>query len=333
MKTKISLVLLAVLISSCSQQSLKKYSYQQFMMDTIFEITVYSPYTSDKTLSKVNHAFSVLKDVEKNYSSWTPGTLVYRLNHDKQVSLGPEDYFILNQSQEIGALTGGRFDISVLPLMGVWGFRDKKYRIPSEAEIRAADLKVDIAHNLVLTPSNATLLNDAMLDLGGILKGYAVDKAVKDLQDQGISVGIVNAGGNLKAFGSKPDKSPWIIGIRHPRKEGELLATYEIPSDMAIATSGDYERFFFLDGVRYHHIMDPVTGRPVANNVISVSILNESTLMTDALATALFVMGIKDGLAFAEKNKLGVFLIYEKQGKLGTTNSSSWDLNKTHFNK
>ncbi len=324
-KIGLPLLLFLSLLSCATQQ---KYVYEQYLMNTIFEITLYSAKSPDQVKSIADQAFEEIRRIEKKYSSWTPGTHIYQLNQQKKLLLDEEDSFILKECLEMADLSEGSFDVTVLPLMGVWGFRDKNYHVPSQAEIDQALLKVNVRKNLIVENNQATLLHDAMIDLGGILKGYAVDKAVQLIRKKGISAGIVNAGGNLLAFGAKTGQTYWTIGIRHPRREGDLWAVYQIDPDTAMATSGDYERFFILDGKRYAHIMDPVLGRPVANDVISVSVVHPSAMYTDGLSTTLFVMGIKRGLAFAEKNKLPVLFIFEKDGKMGYTNSSYWEKEK-----
>lgn len=301
-----------------------RHSFTQFHMNTEFEITVYSRLPGLQVQSRVQAAFNEVRRIEARYSSWTPGTRVYQLNQQKSLPLEEEDRLILQKCLEMAEISGGCFDVTVLPLMGAWGFRDKKYRIPSPAELQSALKRVNVRQNLVLGSEEARLLNDAMLDLGGILKGYAVDRAVQVLKEQGFSAGIVNAGGNLLAFGSKSPREPWIIGIRHPRRPQDLFAAYAIGPDTAFATSGDYERFFMLNGVRYHHIMDPISGHPVSNSIVSVTVIHPSAFMTDGLSTSLFVMGITKGLAFAEDQQLPVLFIYEQNGSLKYTNSSRW---------
>lgn len=140
------------------------------------------------------------------------------------------------------------------------------------------------------------------LDLGGVAKGFAVDEAVKVLKEAGVPSGIVNAGGDLRSFGRKPGKIPWKIGIQNPDDPQDLAGVLDV-GEISIATSGDYQRYFEVGGVRYHHILDSTTGRPARSGVRSVTTLADDCSLADALATAAFVMGPEKGLVLMEEWK------------------------------
>ena len=154
----------------------------------------------------------------------------------------------------------------------------------SEADIRRFELSVGF------------MVNGMGLDLGAIAKGWAVDRAMEKMMARGIRNAIIDAGGDLRVIGARPGKDFWRIGVQHPRDPGALLMTFEL-KDTAIVTSGDYERFFMADGVRYHHILDPATGQP-ARGCQSVTVLAPTAAEADACATAAFVLGPSKGLAF-----------------------------------
>jgi thiamine biosynthesis lipoprotein len=158
-----------------------------------------------------------------------------------------------------------------------------------------------------------------LMDLGAIAKGYAADRAVEALKKQGIRAGLVAVAGDIKAFGLKPDGKPWRVGIRNPRQKGkddEILATVEI-RDLAISTSGDYERFFIVDGERFHHILDPGTGYP-ARGCQSVSVMAKDAVSTDSFSTAVFVLGPRKGMELLER--LGMEgMIVDREGKMHFT--------------
>jgi thiamine biosynthesis lipoprotein len=181
--------------------------------------------------------------------------------------------------------TGGVFDITVGPLVELWGFSSKAYRVPRAEEVRAVLPLVGMekvrfeANNLVLQPG-------MKLDWGGIAKGWAVDKAARALREIGIVRGFINAGGDLFCWGANPDGRDWRIGIKHPRQRG-YLGVLSI-RDKGVATSGDYQRYFERDGIRYHHIFDPTSGYP-ARERQSVTVIGPEAMLCDALATALFV--------------------------------------------
>jgi thiamine biosynthesis lipoprotein len=216
---------------------------------------------------------------------------VYRINQNpgQAVPVSPDTIFLIQSALEVSRQSGGAFDIAIGPLMDLWDFKGAKH-IPSQAELDALLPLADDQLIQVDAEAGAVTVRPGMvLDMGGLAKGYATDCAADALRDMGIRHAIINAGGNVYALGRKPDGSPWRVGIRHPREDGALLGVVEA-ADQAVVSSGDYERYFEADGVRYHHILDPQTGRP-ASNAISVTIVNSKSLTADLLSTAVFVLG------------------------------------------
>lgn len=178
----------------------------------------------------------------------------------------------------------GYFDISVGPLTRLWGFQTKSYRLPAPEEITAALLLV--GQDAIREQSGSLVLAPGMrLDWGGLAKGWGVDLAASALRDLGIARGFINAGGDLFCWGRNPTGSAWRVGIKHPRRQG-YLGVLSV-SGVGVATSGDYQRYFEKDGVRYHHIFDPRTGYP-ARGKQSVTVIGPETALCDGLSTALF---------------------------------------------
>ncbi|RPI34154.1 MAG: FAD:protein FMN transferase, partial [Nitrospiraceae bacterium] len=176
--------------------------------------------------------------------------------------------------------------------------------------------------NIIIDRTESTVFlkkKGMLLDLGGIAKGYAADLAVRSLKEKGISAGLVAIAGDIKAFGLKPDKKPWIIGIKNPRQksgDGEIIAKISL-SGKAISTSGDYERYFILNGQRFHHLLDPKTGYP-ASGCQSVSVIADQGATTDGFDNALFILGPEKGLALAKEMGLDAMIIDDK-GSIHTT--------------
>jgi thiamine biosynthesis lipoprotein len=181
--------------------------------------------------------------------------------------------------------SNGSFDITVGPLTEVWGFQSKDYRLPSAEELKVA-LQVVGMEKIARTPGAYALQPGMKFDWGGIAKGWGVDRAAAALQKIGISRGFINAGGDLYCWGSNPEGKEWKIGIKHPRQKG-FLGVLTI-SNLGVATSGDYQRYFERGGIRYHHIINPKTGFP-AGGKQSVTVVGPETVYCDALSTALFV--------------------------------------------
>jgi len=181
--------------------------------------------------------------------------------------------------------SGGCFDITVAPLSRLWGFLSKSYVVPAHEQIQSTLERIGMEK---IKEENGTLLllPGMKLDWGAIAKGFAIDLASQSLIESGISRGFINAGGDLYCWGQNPDSQDWNIGIKHPRQSG-FLGIISI-SELGAATTGDYQRYFIRDGIRYHHVFDPRTGYP-ADGKQSVTVCGPETLLCDALSTALFV--------------------------------------------
>jgi thiamine biosynthesis lipoprotein len=204
---------------------------------------------------------------------------------DSESYTSPRVLGLYQKAREIYDLSGGLFDISVAPLSRLWGFTDKNFRVPTPEEISKTLENVGLA-NIRLEDGTLQLPEGMGIDWGGIAKGYGIDLAADALSGKGISRGFINAGGDLFCWGGNPEGRRWKIGIQHPRRGG-FLGVLEIKGEGA-ATTGDYQRFFQSGGRRYHHVFDPRTGYP-ATGKQSVTVVGPSTLLCDALSTALFV--------------------------------------------
>jgi thiamine biosynthesis lipoprotein len=221
------------------------------------------------------------------------------------VNLHPDTVAVLEVAQRYTEASGGAFDVTVGPLVDLWGFRpDGLQVVPAEASIAAARDLVGWA-DLRLDPAAGTaeLLRPGMrVDLGGVGKGFAVDRAVQILRAGGVKSGLVDVGGNVYALGRRPDGKAWRVGIQHPRQPDGLLGVIPLV-DASVATSGDYQRFFEVGGRRYHHLLDPATGRP-AEGLAAVSIVASTGAEADAASTAAFVLGLEEGLRFVGRQGL-----------------------------
>lgn len=259
-----------------------------FVMGTICTIQVPGP---PELRAVIARALARLEECDRKFSIFIPTSPVACFNRSGQAIDDPEVVALIAKACEVSSLTEGAFDITVYPLLELWGFYGENPRRPRREEIELAQKKVGW-RNLVITNGQVTKKNAAVqIDLGAIAKGYALDEARKVLLASGVSNALINVGGDIYALG-KRNQQPWKIGIRHPRRAG-LLGTWE-QTGRAVSTSGDYEQFFIQDGVRYHHIIDPRTGYP-ATNLVSVTVVGEDATLSDAYATALFVLGPEKG--------------------------------------
>jgi thiamine biosynthesis lipoprotein len=282
----------------------------QYLMGTIAEITAV---TADEATSQdaVTAGFQEIRRLEQLLSTWIESSELSRVNRAAgrdPVPVSPETFEVLQRAIEIGHLTGGAFDITIGPAVRLWKVTEAA-RIPSPMELAIASQYVD--YRLVRldpTARTAFLIKPGMqIDVGGIGKGFAAEKASAVMQRTGATGGVVAIAGDFRVFGKRADGSAWPIGIQHPRRPGAVLAVFDA-SDEAISTSGDYERFFYKDGVRYHHILDPRTLMP-ARLCQSVTIVAPDATIADALATGVFVMGPVRGLALVERLGVGSVIV------------------------
>ncbi len=220
----------------------------------------------------------------------------------KPVRVSADTLEIVKAAVHAGEKTDGGFDVTIGPLVKLWDF--KKQVLPSAARLAERLPLVDF-RNIVVDAAASTVFLEktgVQIDLGGILKGFAADKAVEILKRNGIEDGIVAVAGDIKAFGRQPDGRPWNIGIQNPRPRGDadgLLATVNL-EDQGISTSGDYQRYFMQGGVRYHHLLNPRTGFP-ESLCRSVTVIAPNAALTDAFSTGIFIMGPQKGLAVLKR--------------------------------
>lgn len=246
--------------------------------------------------------FREISRLERLLSSYDPESDVSRVNAaagEGPVEVSPEVAEVVSTALEISRLTGGAFDPTVGSLAGAWGWSGEKGVVPAPEELEPLLARVDY-RKVELDPGASTvaLAEEGMaLNLGGVAKGYIVGRAIEALKEKGVTRGIVKAGGDMTVFDTAGG-GPFIIGIRHPREGDALMGTVSVATG-AVTTSGDYERFFMKDGVRYHHILDPSTGYP-AEGTRSVTIVSEDPAWADALSTGVFVMGPREGMELVE---------------------------------
>lgn len=299
-KMKAALILVVVLIAALfAFRYYNRYRYHlekqtRFMMDTY--VTIYAVGPKSITSPAINLAMNRMQEIDKKFNSLNPDGPIYAFNH-KGIPISDEEILhVVALALEIARESDGLFDITVAPLIEIWGFYGDSPRLPDEQKIRASLAKVDYR---LLSLKNGRLEkknNDVHIDLGGIAKGYAIDQAVKVLKHEGVTSALVDAGGDVYALGKK-GRDPWKVGLRNPR--GSDLIGYVEVEDLAVMGSGDYERFFIKDGKRYHHIFDPKTGYP-AEGVRGTTLIYSDPMAADAWNTAIFVLGPKEGLKRVE---------------------------------
>lgn len=288
-----------------------KYTYRKFIVGAMSDIIFYC---RDDTLAQ-----RIIDDCDKELvrlhgllNRFSDTSLVSELNQAHRVAAPGDIIELFALCDSISRMTTGRFDISIAPLVELWGFYEHEYRDPDS--LRIARVKNYVKYqNIKINEDSIFIDPDMEVDLGGIAQGYAADRVAMILRANKIISGLVNIGGEIVAIGRSPEDRPWRIGIKHPRKQG-IIETMEI-EDMALSTSGDYEKFFTVDNKRLPHIIDPLTGYP-AQQFVSVTILDPSASFADAIATAVAIMGYAEGLIFLDSLNIQGIIYYEKNGVL-----------------
>jgi len=279
------------LLTGCQERPL--YRELRILMGTFVEVV--SP-----ERDAANIAFEEIKRVEGMLSKYRSESEVSRLNRAGKLNVSPEVVYIMKKAREFWQASGGAFDVSIGPLLDIWGFTDKQFRLPKNAEIEAAMRLVGF-DKITIDEAAATVwfrASGMRIDLGAIAKGYAVDCAVRRLREKGVKSCVINAGGDIYCLGDRFGKS-WTVAVRDPYSKGNV--EHLKLKDNAVATSGDYEQFFLVGDKRYSHIFDPRTGYPADTGIASVTVIAPDCLTADALATAIIVLGQKDADKLVQK--------------------------------
>ncbi len=275
----------------------------RFLLGTTVEITI----RGEEEVWARKATEQAFREIEKIHNLMNPfqeDSEISRLNREgaqRPIEVGPDTFRVIRKSLRLSELSHGAFDITVAPLLQLWDSVRKRKQLPGQEELQEILVLVNYQNILIDEEKKTVKFREKgmSLNLGGIAKGYAVDKAVEKLRYWGIERAIINAGGDLYLLGRPPERDFWVIGLKHPRRRGAILGTVKA-RDEAIVTSGDYEDYFILDGQRFSHLLDPRRGKPV-EGMLSVTILAENTLKADGLSTAIFVLGPKKGLELANR--------------------------------
>lgn len=279
------------LLFGCQNRELHRSS--QIMMGTFAEVI--SP---DARAAKI--AFAEMRRIEGLMSKYDENSEISLINKNRKNKVSSDTLYVIKKAKKFCRDSGGAFDITVAPLLEIWGFKDKNFRKPEGTEIENALALIGSDKIIVNENNNTVELQEAGmgLDLGAIAAGYAVDCAVKKLKQAGITSALINIGGDIYCLGAKFQK-PWRVAVKDPRREG-MVDFIEL-KDKAVSTSGDYEQFFIAGDKRYSHIFDPKTGYPIESGVISVTVVAQDCLTADALATSVSVLGKDKGERLAKK--------------------------------
>ena len=320
--TKFFLVSILILLNtSCFNSKKDGFKINGKTMGTYYIINVVDP---PKNISKEKlkiEVFNTLKEINKKLSNWDNSSEVNFFNKSKTllpISVSEDLFNVIRASNLIHIKSEGFFDITIDPLIELWGFgyTNKKKKVPSDIEIKNALKLVDQSKVLQLNPEDLSITKsnqDVTVNLSSIAKGYGIDIIGKKLKKLGIKNYLIDIGGDILTKGQNTIDKDWVIGIENPNLNKRLIKEIVNITDKGIATSGDYKNFYEENGVQYSHILNPNSGKPIIHNTKSVTIIHENAMMADGWATALLALGSTKGLEIAEKNKIAsLFIIKEK---------------------
>ncbi len=315
----VAVLAMSLWLVSCNRQREQVYQEEFFAFGTLVSVSLYGvdKDLAGKAVAAINEDFNYM---HRTWQPWEAGPLA-RVNQllalQGTFSVPPSVRPLTLQARELSRASGGLFNPAIGRLIKLWGFSQEPPPSgppPDPKAIAALVAAKPSMDDLAIDGVEMRAINPAVaLDFGAYAKGYGVDRAIEHLRELGVENAIVNAGGDLRAIGSKGGR-PWRIGIRNPRGEG-ILASVNVTGDESVFTSGDYERFYEYQGKRYHHIIDPRTGYP-ARGVSSVTVIHSNAAVADAAATALFIAGVKDWPAVAKAMGVNQVMLVDAQGRI-----------------
>ncbi len=304
---------------SCTSEN-KSFQQTFFEFDTVITITLVDHKLKDQEFNKIIEDLKVeAKKYDLIFNIYNKKSEIYKLknfNKDKFYDINNELYEVLQKSKKYYYLTDKAFDVTIGKITTLYNFY--KDRIPTDNEIKK-NLKFIGMNNIIFSNGRIKLLkNNMKIDLGGIAKGYIIDKFSEFIKKRGYKNFLINIGGDMYASGKNKNNKKWMIGIQDPKDNDKIIKKIAV-SDEAIVTSGDYERYVMRKNKKYHHIIDPATGYPVWNNIISVTVISDKTIDADCLATAIFVLGAERSKKIIKKNfqdRIKYYIMTEKKNRL-----------------
>ncbi len=333
------LIILILSNTSCFVSKQKEVKINGKTMGTYYMINVVGlpKNISEKKLQ--SEITKTLYEVNKKLSNWDKLSEISILNENKTtspVNLSKDLFNVIYASNEIHILSEGFFDITIDPIIELWGFgyKNKKKKVPTEIDIKnslklvnqSKVLKLD-SKNFLITKTN----KDVTINLSSIAKGYGIDLIGKKLKKLGIENFLIDIGGDILTKGLNKVKQDWVIGIENPNLNKRLIKEIVNITDKGIATSGDYKNFYEEDGVQYSHILNPNSGKPILHNTKSVTVIHDNAMMADGWATALLALGSIKGLEIAEKNNIAsLFIIKENNNFIKIKSSEFKKLSKSN---
>ena len=309
--------------ASCKKEERQEKSF--FLMDTPITVTLYT----DKKTAEVVFAEcrTILSELDNLWSRTKEGSDIGRFNSaESSQNLDPRTATLIEKAMDVTEKTSGAFDITIAPLVNLWQASEEKGTLPTSEELQQSLALVGSSH---LNLANTTLTKtakDVQIDLGGIGKGAAISALISYLEGcDGVRGGLVSFGSNVAVFGEKPDGKHFRIALKKPKSESGYAGVLNLKAGQILSVSGDYERYYTINGEKYHHILDPETGYPAESGLCSVAVICSDGALADALSTALFVMGEENARTFYESKIYDFEAVFIDQGGNVTTTAGLLD--------
>lgn len=298
-----------------NEYSLEPTTRKFYALGTIIQLKAYG----QKAQQSCDMAMNKIIEIENHLSVFKDFSEISRINQNAgiaPVKVSKDTYFVIKTAAKYSRISGGAFDPTIRPMVRLWGIQTDNARIPDKYEIDR-DIKLVNYTDIILDDKNCTVMlrnKNQALDLGAIAKGFTADEVKNIFSKNAIKSALIDLGGNILAMGSKPGDTSWKIGIQDPlKRRGKFVGIISV-TDKSVVTSGNYERYFMNQEKRFHHIINPMTGKPSENGIISATIISDYSIDGDALSTCAFVMGLKEGLLLAESIQ-GVDAIFITENK------------------
>lgn len=317
---RIGSISIILLLLNCSQrENIQPFEWTRVMMDTFIQISIYDQNRTIEELEQIVYAaFKRIEEVECITNNYDDSSFISLINREagfKPITLEDVMHDLIVASDSINKLSEGAFDITIESVKQLWNFYQENPRIPGDSILQQQLRWVGVNHIKIQDNKLRFDSPEVKIDLGAIAKGYAIDQTIQVLKENGITDAMVNGGGDLRTLCSDLTKGKRRVWIKHPRKP-EVLYGYFRMDEGSVATSGDYERYFVFDSIRYHHILNPKTGYP-ARECVSVTVQAPTATEADGLATAVFVLGPERGLKLINRlPNVEAIIIFERDGQL-----------------
>jgi thiamine biosynthesis lipoprotein len=317
---------------ACDKKEKESSHIQTFAFNTIIDIQIYDH--SSETLE--SDILDLMTSIEKKMSRYIDSSEISKINQNsgiKSVDISSETYEVIKKTLYYSELTDGVFDITIGPIIDLWKIGTEEEAVPPLTSVEETLPLVDY-QKIILEDGSVFLTTEGMsIDLGGVVKGYAADQIVSILKENNVESALINLGGNIYVHGYKADGSQWKVGIRNPFEgRSDYIGTLTTYSQ-TIVTSGPYEKYFYDNERRYHHIFDPRTGFPTRGDLESVTIISDNSMIADMLTTSVFALGLEEGISLINSlDKVDCILITkEKKVYLSENIQDKFVLNNDQF--